>query len=125
MDVLEMRRRVAEPQIAALVDRFYDRVRDDSLLGPVFATRIEPRAWPRHLATMRSFWSTVLIGTGTYRGDPMVAHQAIEGIDRGHFTQWLALFETVVREEFADEIGDAIMQRARRMGDRLTASMGL
>ena len=125
MDVLEMRERIAPAEIAALVDHFYERVRDDDVLGPVFASRIEPDAWPRHLETMRSFWSTALIGAGTYRRDPMVAHQGIDDIGRVHFERWLSLFEVVAHETFADDIAVAIMQRANRMGDRLTKSLAL
>ena len=125
MDVFEMRRRVSVDDIALLVERFYGRVQDDALLGPVFGARIEKHAWPRHLATMRDFWSTVLLGTGTYRGNPMSAHWSIPDIDRAHFTRWLGLFETVAREVFDGDVADAIVQRAHRMRDSLTASLRL
>lgn len=125
MDVFEMRRRVTEDDVATLVTQFYERVRDDGQLGPVFDAQIEATAWPSHLARMRDFWSTILLGTGRYHGNPMAKHQSVPGIERTHFTNWLALFEVVAREIFADDVADAILQRAHRMGDRLTASLSL
>lgn len=58
--------------IKQLVNRFYDQVRADTLLGPVFETRIENR-WPKHLEKMYSFWQTVLLGEHTYEGRPFSA----------------------------------------------------
>jgi hemoglobin len=125
MDVFEMRRRVTEDDVAQLVGWFYDRVRDDAQLGPVFGSRIEAQGWPRHLARMRDFWSTVLLGAGRYRGNPMAAHQSIPGIERVHFTRWLNVFEAVVRDVLSQEVAEAILHRAHRMGERLTASLGV
>lgn len=125
MDIFEMRRRVTEADVAALVDRFYDRVRETPSLAPVFDARIEAGAWPEHLSKMRAFWSTVLLGSGRYRGNPMTTHQAIADITREHFADWLGLFEVVVGELFAEDVARAIVQRARRMGDSLTASLRL
>jgi hemoglobin len=125
MDIFEMRRRVTEGDLGVLVDRFYERVRDDRLLGPVFASRIGQDDWPAHLAKMRSFWSTILLGTGGYSGDPMGVHRSLPGIARVHFKTWLALFQIVVRELFEQDVADAILRRAHRMGDSLSASMQL
>ena len=125
MDVFEMRRRVTEADVSVLVERFYDRVRENPSLAPVFDARIEPRAWPGHLTKMKDFWSTVLLGTGRYRGNPMTAHQSVPGVTREHFGGWLALFEDVVGELFAEDVARAILQRARRMGERLMASLSL
>ena len=125
MDVFEMRREVSEDDVSILVERFYDRVRDDARLGSVFDAQIEAHAWPQHLARMRDFWSTVLLGTGRYRGNPMAAHQSIPGIEGSDFAHWLELFEVVVRETFSQDVADAILQRAHRMGASLTAALGL
>lgn len=123
MDVIEMRRRVTDDDVAALVERFYARVRDDPLLGPVFASRIEPAAWPAHLARMRDFWSTVLLGAGRYHGDPMAAHRAVPGLGRTHFARWLACFEEVAGEVLARDVAAAVVRRAQRMGANLTAGL--
>ena len=125
MDVFELRRRVGEEDVARLVERFYERVRDDPELGPVFDARIAADAWPRHLSRMRDFWSTVLLGSGRYRGDPMAVHAAIPGVGRAHFAAWLALFGQVAREVCAGDVATAILQRAERMEARLIAALGV
>ena len=38
---------VSEPDIRALIDRFYETVRVDDLLGPIFARHVGD--WSRHL----------------------------------------------------------------------------
>ncbi|MBW8303635.1 MAG: group III truncated hemoglobin, partial [Brevundimonas sp.] len=53
---------IDEAMIARLVDGFYDRVRADPLLGPVFAERISD--WGPHLEQMRLFWSSVALMSG-------------------------------------------------------------
>ncbi|MEP7315822.1 MAG: group III truncated hemoglobin [Sphingomicrobium sp.] len=80
--------------ISTLVDRFYESVRDDDVLGPIFAARISD--WPTHLGRMKSFWGSVLHNSGTYSGNPMRKHIAIPGLDRGHFDRWLNLFRATL-----------------------------
>ena len=41
--------------ISQLVESFYDTVRQDDMLGPIFAERIGD--WPHHLARMKDFWA--------------------------------------------------------------------
>jgi hemoglobin len=53
--------------IKLLVDTFYDKVREDKLIGPIFDERIQDR-WPQHLAKMYTFWQTILLGEHTYYG---------------------------------------------------------
>ena len=44
--------------IKKLVDAFYEKVRKDGLIGPIFDERIHNR-WPQHLQKMYTFWQTV------------------------------------------------------------------
>src|SRR5690625_4236298 len=78
-------------EITTLVHQFYARIREDSQLGPIFNAHIDN--WDDHLDTMASFWSSLLIGAGTYRGTPMPKHAALPDLNAGLFQQWLALFE--------------------------------
>lgn len=60
---------IDEPMIERLARRFYERVRGDALLGPVFEERIAD--WEPHLARMYAFWSSVALMSGRYHGSPM------------------------------------------------------
>ncbi len=62
-----------EARIGQLVDRFYAKVRKDNMLGPIFEEAIGD-GWSSHLATMRSFCSTVILGLVSYKGNPMAVH---------------------------------------------------
>ena len=109
---------INEDSIALLVDRFYACVRRDPLLGPVFNGVIGDR-WPEHLATLTDFWSSVLLGSGRYKGSPMMAHFALPQMDRDHFERWIELWRETTREIFDQEISAALVTRAQFMGERL------
>ncbi len=72
-----------------LVHSFYDKVRRDAVLGPIFAARITD--WGPHLERMVAFWSSVALMTGRYHGRPVPAHTPLP-IDGAHFQRWLGLF---------------------------------
>ncbi|MEM7151610.1 MAG: group III truncated hemoglobin [Myxococcota bacterium] len=111
--------------IQAMVHAFYDRVRHDPLLAPVFDRRITD--WGPHLQRMTAFWSSVLRGTSDFRpsprGGPPVLHRAIAELTPEHFERWLALFESVVRERFTPGAADHVLRRAHRMGRALSAHL--
>ncbi|MFN3240029.1 MAG: group III truncated hemoglobin [Planctomycetota bacterium] len=122
LNVLELQIALQDEQIETLVHRFYDRIRDEPLLGPVFASRIDADAWPAHLDKMVRFWSTILRGTDRYTGNPMLAHQGLPGVTPAHFTRWLSLFREVAEQCLSQPLADSILQRAERMGARLQAA---
>lgn len=82
---------VTEPMIHALVHGFYDQVRADPMLGPIFDREIGD-GWDPHLKTMCDFWSSVLLMSGRFKGAPMVVHARIPDIEAAHFARWLQLF---------------------------------
>ena len=63
--------------IAGVVHGFYDRVRADPLLAPVFAARLADADWPAHLGRMVRFWAAVILMDGGYHGRPMQRHAAL------------------------------------------------
>ena len=89
---------VTEAMIAEVVHGFYERVRADAALGPVFDRVIAPDAWPIHLQRMCDFWSSVMLMTGRYKGAPMPAHVAIPEISPALFARWLELFSETTGE---------------------------
>ena len=64
-----------EARLATLVDRFYDKVRVDPLLAPVFDPLVDD--WDAHKVLMTSFWATVALRSGHYRGNPLAKHQPL------------------------------------------------
>jgi hemoglobin len=107
---------IDEPMIARLVDGFYDRVRADPLIGPVFNDRIDD--WGPHLEQMRLFWSSVALMSGVYHGRPMPKHLPLP-VDARHFDRWLELFEATARDLCPPAAADHFIERARRIAESL------
>ena len=114
---------VTEASIALLIERFYVAVRHDPVLAPVFESTIADEEWPEHLATMRRFWSSVMLTSGRYSGNPVVVHRAVRGLERPMFARWLALFETTATELFAPEPAALFLEKARRITTSLQLAL--
>lgn len=104
------------PMIGRLVQAFYARVREDSLLGPVFESRVED--WDLHLGRMCTFWSSVALMSGDYHGNPMARHLPLP-IDAQHFDRWLALFEATAAEICPPAAAAHFIERAQRIAQSL------
>ena len=104
--------------IDRFVEAFYARIREDGLLGPIFAERIAD--WPAHLARMKAFWRSVLHNSGEFSGNPMLKHIAIPGLEQRHFAHWLTLFYATLGElEPSDDATRLVAERARMIADSL------
>ncbi|MBL7846756.1 MAG: group III truncated hemoglobin [Cyclobacteriaceae bacterium] len=106
--------------VQLLVDRFYDQVRRDSLLFPVFA-HVD---WPAHLPTMYNFWSSILLGDGSYLGNPFQKHIGL-AISGEHFDRWLELFTGTVRGNFEGARADEAVARANSIAMLFRHRLGI
>ncbi len=107
---------IDEAMIDRLIRGFYARVRDDDVLGPIFAEKIED--WEPHLQKMCAFWSSVALMSGRYHGQPMAKHLPLP-IDARHFDRWLALFETTARDLCPPEAAEHFAMLAGRIAESL------
>lgn len=96
--------------VKLLVNTFYDVVRNDDLLSPIFNSRIEDR-WAEHLEKMYTFWQTLLLDEHTYHGRPFPPH-AMLPVGHDHFERWKALFTQTVDNLFTGEKADEAKHRA-------------
>ncbi len=92
-----MRVGITEEMIRDVVHSFYATIRTDPALGSIFR-RVIGEDWGPHLAKMCDFWSSVLLMTGRFDGDPMAKHVAVGGIRPTHFARWLHLFRQTVEK---------------------------
>ena len=99
-----------------LVQRFYDRIRADAVLGPIFADRIAD--WPVHLERMVDFWSSVALMTGRFHGAPMPAHARLP-LTWAHFEGWLDLFRATAAEVCPPAGAALVVDRAERIARSL------
>lgn len=99
--------------IKLLVDTFYEKVRADVVLAPIFDARIRDH-WPEHLEKMYRFWQTVLLEEHTYFGSPFVPHATLD-VSHEHFQRWLNLFNQTIDELFEGPIAKEARWRADKM----------
>jgi len=104
-----------EALVRRVVDAFYAKARRDPVIGPVFNRVIADADWPAHLATIANFWSSMLLGTGSYQGRPMPKHLAIGDLADRHFERWLALFRQTVTELCTPDVAALFVDRAERI----------
>jgi len=104
-------------EITQMVHAFYERIRVDEVLGPIFNQNIHD--WDRHLATMVSFWSSLMIGAGTYDGTPMPRHAALPGLSADLFRRWLNLFDQTTSELPNQDMAGRAREYARRIARSL------
>jgi hemoglobin len=114
---------VSETTIKALIDEFYARVRRDAALGPVFDRAIATEAWPAHLERMYAFWSSVMLTSGRYKGNPVDIHRRVAGIAPPLFGNWLDLFEATAADLFMPDIADRFAHAARRIAESLKLAL--
>ena len=102
-------------EITLLVNQFYEKVKQDDLLGPIFEKVINSN-WEPHLEKMYRFWETVLLNNHTYHGSPFVPHAKLP-ISAEHFDRWLELFLTTIDDHFVGEKADEAKWRAQKMAE--------
>ena len=109
---------VTEEQIGRLIPAFYDRVRRDEQLGPIFDRAIDD--WPLHLNKLQSFWSSVMLGSGRYKGQPMVAHLRHESaMSPENFDRWLTLWRKTTNDLLDEDGAHALQEKAERIAESL------
>ncbi len=103
--------------ICLLVDTFYQRVRQNPIIGHIFI-HIAQIEWEKHLPKIYAFWETVLLGENTYKNNVMEPHIQLNRkikLEDGHFETWLNLWQGAVDELFVGENATSAKQKADTM----------
>ena len=109
---------ISEAEIQCLVHRFYAKVREDEVIGPVFNSAVAD--WPEHLEKLGAFWSSVMLTSGRYKGNPMAAHLRHAGSIQAHmFDRWLSLWRETAAEELGPDDAAAVAAKADRIAESL------
>lgn len=107
---------IDEVMIERLVRIFYGRARLDPLIGPIFERTVHD--WENHIARICDFWSSVILMSGRYHGQPMVAHLPLP-VDTPHFDRWLEIFAATAHEICLPPVAAHFLERAHRIADSL------
>ncbi|GGC45260.1 group III truncated hemoglobin [Chelatococcus reniformis] len=113
---------ITEEALRRLVALFYARVRADAELGPIFNDAIDD--WPEHLETLAAFWSSVMLTSGRYKGNPVAAHLKHRDRIAPHlFERWLALWNRTTAETMAPAEAAALQAKAARIAESLQLAL--
>ena len=113
---------LTEQDLRTVVHAFYDRVRRDPTLGPVFEDAVDD--WSAHLDKLTAFWSSVMLSSGRYKGDPMGAHlRHLDRITPEQFDLWLALWARTTDDLLPAPAALALQLRAARIADSLKLAL--
>lgn len=111
---------ITEAEISNLVETFYAKVRVDSEIGPIFNAIVDD--WPHHLALLKDFWSTVLLTSGRYKGDPMMKHLNLP-LDPEHFSRWLAVFAETANQVLPPVHAAHVIAKSQRIAQNFKAGI--
>lgn len=109
---------VDRARIETLVRDFYGDVRTDALLAPVFGPVIGDD-WGPHLARMVDFWSTVMLGARSFRGNVFAKHMVLQGVRDEHFLRWITLWHRHTNRLFDDATALELQRTAHGIGRNL------
>lgn len=113
---------INEAKLEALVDAFYARVREDVGLGPIFNDAI--RDWPEHLEKLTAFWSSVMLTSGRYKGQPVPAHMRHrDKISPELFARWLGLWKETTEAMMPPDAAAALQAKAARIAESLQLAL--
>ncbi len=116
---------INENNLRHLIDTFYEKIRHDSLLGPVFLKAIDQNNWNEHLTTMSDFWSAIMLGTRRYHGNPILKHKSLPSLNNFIFDRWLMLFKETACEIYIQDIAGLYADKSQQIAENLKRKLGI
>ncbi len=110
MDNIEKQDIENRDDVVLLVNKFYQRVRQDKLIGPIFNETIG-KHWAEHLEKLYDFWESRLFDVDVYEGRPLFKHIPLP-IGAAHFDRWLKLWNETIDDYFDGDRADEARRRA-------------
>lgn len=109
--------------IEVLVHSFYEKIRKDDILGPIFNTHIPEDGWYEHLMNITDFWETNLFNVPRYKGSPTQKHINVDinsnyTISQVHFGKWLQLWFESIDEMYIGDYALRAKDTARKMSTK-------
>lgn len=113
---------IDEAGLRQLVETFYGRIRRDEVLGPIFNDAVDD--WPHHFAQLTAFWTSVMMGSGRYKGQPVPAHAKHKSrIEPWMFDRWLGIWKDTTDELMEQAAAAALQEKAARIAESLKLAL--
>lgn len=106
--------------VSLLVNTFYENIRKDELLGPIFNKHIKGEQWTAHLEKLTDFWVTALFGVICFKGNPTLAHKKVDEnlnhtIAQAHFERWVNLWHNTIDLLFIGKLAERAKRASKSM----------
>lgn len=101
-----------------LVAAFYEQIKQDEEIGPVFHKIISD--WESHLQRITDFWEQHLFGIQKYRGNPIEVHNEVDRkmnyrISARDFGTWLFYWMKTINDLYEGKNAELLKFKARKM----------
>ncbi|MBL4606150.1 MAG: group III truncated hemoglobin [Flavobacteriaceae bacterium] len=121
---MEVREIKSREEVFLLVSTFYNQIKKDDFIGPIFLEMIPQNEWDSHIEKLTDFWESNLFFKRNYKGNPLKAHIDIDqhfsnSITQKHFGKWLELWFSTVDSLFYGEKATEAKERARNIASIL------
>lgn len=119
---MEQDGQIDEAMLERLIPRFYEQVRADAEIGPLFDAVVHD--WPGHLDRLTAFWSSVMLTSGHYKGNPVAEHiKHKASITPAMFDRWLAIWAATTGELLPPAAATALQVKAARIAESLQLAL--
>lgn len=109
-----------EQAITQCVQKFYEKAREDPVLGPVFVSEQDNQCG--RIEIVRDFWLQVVLGADRRQGEPYPLHQQV-ALTHDHFRCWLDIFAETARETLPAAKAEEAIAKAIRVGAGFQAKL--
>ncbi|WP_171026521.1 group III truncated hemoglobin [Mesorhizobium comanense] len=113
---------ISDEQIRQLVDSFYDEIRADADLEPIFE-RVVAGDWETHLAKMYDFWSSAMLTTGPCKASFAAVRKHMGGLEADLLDRCLALFGDSCDEVLDSETAGLCWLKAAHLVESLKLTL--
>ena len=120
---------ITKENIEKMVYLFYIKVLKDDIVGPFFIAKLgddmKSDYWKPHLELLTNFWASMVLGDGSYTGNPFMPHTQLGELSREVFEQWLELFFKTIDQVYAPHVGDPFKERSMAIAGNFMRNLGI
>lgn len=107
--------------IKNLVTHFYQKIRRDEVLGPIF-NDVAKVDWDHHIPLICQFWNSIMLKTNEYHSNAYRKHVILGekiALTEAHFSRWLMLFGEEAVKYLPMQEAHLIVKKAHMIAESL------
>lgn len=112
---------LTEAKINEVLQAFYAKIRTDPVLSVPFSV---VQDWDEHMVRLTDFWSSLMLTSGRYKGNPLSMHVIHSHLIRPDmFDRWLELWGETTNDLLAPEVAQEMQVKAVRIAARFSFAL--